>query len=999
MWFGTKDGLNRFDGYSFKIFRNDPADANTIGNNIIYCLYQDHAGNLWVGTDRGIYQYDYLTESFTFFKAGTENEIRDIKEDNKGNIWFIAGIALHRYNKATQRLTTYNRPELNAVSLAFVNGTLWVSTTARMIEKFNESTNLFIPYDVFKHSKPATAYWIQKLYNAGNEKLLIGTSNQGIKIFNTLTNDYEDVITYNADKTEVFARDFIKQSDNEYWIATESGIYIYNIESGKTTLLHKQYNNPYSLSDNAIYTFCKDKEGGIWAGTYFGGINYYARQFTYFEKYFPKVGENSLSGNAVREICPDQNGKLWIGTEDAGLNKFDPKTGIFVNYKPLGKSTDISTSNIHGLLTYKNFLLIGTFEHGLDVMDIKTGKVINHYTVFSDTTLKSNFFYTLYKTSNGDIITGTSRGLYYFDLLKRHFIHADEVPANLFYTAVFEDHNGTIWAGTYRDGLYYFNPKTKERGFFTCQPNQQSSLSNNKINMIFQDSNNSLWIATENGLCKFNSKNKIFKRFTTINGLPSNVIYGLLEDSKKNLWITTSKGLVCMNLATLNTKIYTKANGLLSDQFNYNSAYKDARGDMYFGCVKGMIKFNPDGFIHNNYQPQVYITGFQVNNRELEINKDRSPLKRSISFTDTIKLPYYQSSFSIDFAALSYTSPQTSNYAYQLVGLDKDWTYLYSNRKVYFTRLSAGKYVFKVKASANNSLWSKYQAKLTIIVLPPFWESVYAYITYFLLFILLVYLIVRNYHHKTQQKNKRKIELLENEKEREIYHAKIAFFTHVAHEIRTPLTLIVGPMEKVMQKAALVPEVKKNLSIMERNTKRLLSLTNQLLDFSKTETHGFSLNYVKTDIVSVIKECLIRFRDAAQQKKIHIKFEFEAAHFFAYVDTEALNKILSNLLDNAIKYAASKVYLQLVINKNDNTFTIFTCSDGNIIPYLMKDKIFETFFRMKEAEKQSGTGIGLPLSRYLAELHKGTLILEPARENLNIFALTLPIHQDIEFNI
>ena len=999
MWFGTKDGLNRFDGYTFKVFRNDAGNPASIGNNIIYCLYQDKAGVLWVGTDAGIYQYDTMTERFVFFKPGNNDEIRDIKEDDFGNLWFITGVTLHKYNLKNGKSTIYDHNGLNAVSLALVNNNIWVSTTARLIERYNEVNDNFTAYDVFAHSDPATAYWIQKIAYAGSGNLLVGTSNQGIKLFNTITNTYKDVIAYNTDKTELFVRDFIRKSEKEYWAATESGIYTLNLSTGKTNLLHKQYNNPYSLSDNSIYTFCKDREGGIWAGTYFGGLNYYARQYSYFTKYFPKVGENSLTGNAVREICPDQKGNLWIGTEDGGLSRYNMTASHFTNYKPLGSFTDISTSNIHGLLTVGNRLLVGTFEHGLDVMDITTGKVIKHHTVFTDTALKSNFFYTIFQNKRGDILAGTSRGLYVYNLSSNKFVISTSVPPFSFYTTILEDSGGTIWVGSYREGLYYYNPLTGASGNFRYNPKDANSLSNNKVNRIFEDRNRCLWIATENGLCELNSNRRTFRRITTLNGLPSNVIYAMLEDSKNNMWISTSKGLVCMDTHKGNIKIYTKANGLLSDQFNYNSAYKDTQGNMYFGCVKGLISFNPDHFINDTFEPPVYITGFQVNNQELKINNNKSPLNRSVTFADTIRLKDNQSSFSIDFAALSYTSPQTAGYAYKLAGLDKDWVYLSSNRKVYFTRLSAGTYNFRLKATNNSGLWSKSTASLTIIIEPPFWVTIYAWLLYISLVSLGIYYLVRNYHRNINQQNRRKIDILENEKEKEIYHAKIAFFTHVAHEIRTPLTLIKGPMEKVIQKVALFPDVEKNLTIMERNVDRLLTLTNQLLDFRKTETHGFTLNFVRTDINNFIKNILLRFKPVIEQKKLQVSYSPLATGFNAYVDSEAFNKILSNLLDNSLKYAVKKVKISLVLNERENTFTIKLMNDGNVIPFDMREKVFETFFRMKEAEKQSGTGIGLPLSRYLAELHKGSLTLLPPEDGMNIFALVLPIHQDIEFNI
>lgn len=997
MWFGTKDGLNRFDGYSFKVFRNTPGDTTTIGDNIIYCLYQDHHGNLWVGTDRGLFRYNDQNESFSFLAGTSPDDIRDIKEDGGGNIWFITSNVLNKYDPQIRKTTVYHRPGLVVVSLAVADGTLWASTTNHLIERYNPADDSFKEFDVFAHSPYATAFWIQKLFYAGDGNLMIGTSNQGFKLFNTRTNTYHDVLSHNADKTEVFVRDFIHQVGSKYWIATESGVYVYDLATGQAELLHKQYNDPYSLSDNAIYTFSKDKEGGIWIGTYFGGLNYYARQYTHFEKYFPKMGENSLSGNAVREIAADKYGRLWIGTEDAGLNRFDPATGEFVNYKSTGLPTDIATNNIHGLLSIGDLLLIGTFEHGLDVLNIKTGRVIQHHVVAPGSELKSNFFYKLYQTRKGDIIACTSRGIYYFDIKTGQFKLLPNMPLDVFYITVFEDADGILWMGTYRDGLFRFDPKTQQFKTYRYDQKNPASLCNNKVNMIFQDSSKALWFATENGLCRLNSNGNGFTRYGTVGGFPSNVIYALCQDAHKNLWITTSKGLVCMNLGSQKAKVYTRANGLLSDQFNYNSVYRDTSGNIYLGCVKGMIRFNPDQFISNNYQPPVYITGFQVNGHELAIGQHDSPLKRSVSFTDTIRLTYDQSSFSIDFAALSYTSPQTTSYAYFLSGLDKDWNYLSTNRKVYFTRLTPGQYVFRLKASDDNSHWGRYQAKLVLLISPPFWQTTAAYVIYAALIILIIFWLVGNYHRRTQQKNMRRMEFLENEKEREIYQAKIAFFTHVAHEIRTPLTLIAGPMEKVMAKAALIPEVKKNLTTMERNTNRLLALTNQLLDFSKTETHGFSLSFVKTDVVLLIKDRIIQFKEAAAQKKIQIKFEQPSPHFFAYVDTEAMTKILSNLLDNAVKYGTSKILVQLIVDTSN--FTILVKSDGNIIPGFMSEKIFETFFRMKEAEKQSGTGIGLPLSRYLAELHKGTLVLQSTVDNLNIFALTLPVHQEIEFNL
>lgn len=1001
MWFGTRDGLNRFDGYSFKTFQKEPNNPESLGNNFVHSLYEDINGTLWVGTEHGLFIYDATKESFKIFNKNITTEIRDIQADKKGNLWFIGGQDLFKYHLKTHRLHVYQLQRYFEASSICVtaDGTVWISTVAGTIEKYLPGNDSFVSFDVFKHSPAPGSLWIEKIFDTGKGSLLIGTSRQGVKLFDLKTLTYKDILTYNDDHTEIFARDFIHYAGDEYWIATESGIFIYNLQTGNFLNLQKKYNNTLSISDNAVYTLCKDKEGGLWAGTYFGGVNYYSKQYILFEKFFPQEGENSISGNAVREICADSFENLWIGTEDGGLNKLQTKTGKFVHFKPNGHSTGISNINIHGLLASGDTLWIGTFEHGLDLMDIKTGKVIKHYAAGPLTgELKNNFIYSIYKTRSNEILLATGIGLYRYQGGKYPFQLINEIPEYIFYTHILEDSEGTIWLASYRDGLYYYNPKTRQRGNFFSRT-QNTSAGALRINRIFEDSNKIIWIASEDGLYKFNAIKKTFKKYSKQNGFPSNLIFGILEDAQKNLWISTSRGLVCFNPKDEKIKVYTKANGLLSDQFNYNSAYKDSCGRMYFGSLKGLIRFDPADFIENHYVPPVYITGFQVYNKDLEINQTGSPLKKSLTLTDTIILKYNQSSFSIDFAALSFTSPEMTEYSYKMAGLDKDWTYLTTNRKVYFTELKPGKYVFMLKASVDGS-WNNNITSLVIQILPPFWASPLAYLIYTITVCGIIYYSIRNYHKRLKTKNRRKLELLEHEKEKEVYQAKIDFFTNVAHEIRTPLTLIKGPMEKIIKKADEVPSIKNNLKIMERNTDRLLTLTGQLLDFRKTEAKGFSLNFVKVDITALIKDNYVRFKPAAEQKKVRFKLELTESHFYAYADLEALNKIMSNLINNAIKYAEKSVYIQLTPDTGDGkTFSIKVKNDGYLIPYEMKEKIFDTFFRIKETEKQSGSGIGLALARSLAELHKGSLNLSMPENNMNIFTLTLPVRQDREWQI
>lgn len=1002
LWFGTRDGLNRFDGYTFKVFRHSDADSGSIGSNFILTLYEDPQGTLWVGTERGLYRYDERLESFTRLKASPVDEIRDIQTDLEGNLWFIAGLELYCYVTATGKWAQFPSERFFQATTLCVTATgkLWVATADGVLQQFDASSGRFTGFDVFSHSKPAASRWIEGLYDTGVGSLLVGTSNQGVKLFDLNTESYRDILTYNQDKTPIFARTFIHNQADEYWIGTESGIFIYHLRGDSIQNLVRRNDNPYSLSDNAVYTFCKDKEGGIWAGTYFGGLNYHARPFVSFEKFLPLIGQNSLGGNAVREICPDSYGNLWIGTEDGGLNKLNLASRRFTRFKPDGTRGSISNRNIHGLLVAGDTLWAGTFEHGLDLMDIRTGTVIRHYNADPDPhSLKNNFIYCIYRTRSGEILLGTARGLYYYQAGSHDFRLASEVP-EFFYTAIYEDSHGIIWAGTYRNGLYWFDPHSRQTGHFLYDPEHPGSLSSNRINRILEDTDGRMWFATEGGLCRLNADGRDFRRYTTANGFPSNVVFAMLEDREKNLWVSTSGGLVCFNPRSENARVYTKDNGLLSDQFNYNSAYKDSSGRMYFGSVGGLISFNPENFLTNTYAPPVYITGFQVYNKELTIGRNGdAPLTRAITLTDSLVLRHNQSSFGIDFAALSYTSPPMTQYAYRMEGLDEEWTSLKTNRTAFFTKLPPGNYVFKVKASNSSGLWNGREARLHIRILPPFWGSSLAYLLYACVLGGVCWYVIRRYRFNLRKKHARSLELLEHEKEKEIYQAKIEFFTHLAHEIRTPLTLIKGPMEKVIKRADEVPKIKKNLQIMEKNTERLLALTSQLLDFRKAETAGFSLNFVKADIPRLLKDNILSFLPATELKRIHVKLHLEVRKLFAYVDIMAFNKIISNLLDNAIKYSAGRVEVSLCLKGGDDrSFVVRVENDGYFIASAMREKIFEPFYRIDDGQGKPGTGIGLPLSRSLAALHKGELKLEDPIDGLNVFALTLPIHQKIEFD-
>ena len=988
MWFGTRDGLNRFDGLSYKIFRNDPNNKTSIGSNAIMSTSEDTDKKIWVGTEKGLFVFDELTESFTQFKQAGNVSVQSVKCSGD-EVYYITLYTLYSYNKKTKKIKNFFiNKEVTSYNI-LNDGSLWVTTSAGIIARYNTAKNMFDKtYDLFSKSGYAVSKWVQSIYDAGNGELLIGTSNQGLKLLDTKTAAYKDILTLNSDKTDIIVRDILAINKDEYWIATQSGIYILNIRTGVYSNIVKHYDDPYSLSDNIVHSLCVDKEGGIWAGTYFGGVNYYPKQDVIFKKYFPRPNENSISGNAISEIHKDKYGMLWIGTEDAGLNKFDPQSGNFINFNPATNKQSVSYSNIHGLLINNDTIWAGTYLHGLDLLNID-GKRLHNYNT-TNSSIGSNFINALLKTSTNTIIAATDKGAYKYVPLTNNFELISALKKS-FFRALCEDDKHNIWLGTYGDGIYIYNITTGKAEHYFFSINHNQNIACNIINYIYYSKNGILWFATEGGLCSYDEAKSLLRIYTAKDGLPADVIYAILEDNSNNLWLSTSKGLVRFAPATKEVKTFTKSQGLLTDQFNYRSACTDDAGNMYFGSVKGMISFNPDSINTSQFVPPVYITGFQVYNKEVKIDSNKSPLKQSITFTKKITLPYNQSSFSIDFAALNYSSPSTIAYAYKMDNLDKSWTYLTTNRKAYFTELAPGNYTFIVKGLGNKTVAGNY-TKLNIEILPPYWQTWWAYTLYALFILLITFLVIKFFIDRSKARNKQRLEKLAYEKEKENYEDKINFFTNVAHEIKTPLTLIKGPMENIMDQIDEVPSIKNSVELMSRNTDRLMDLANQLLDFRKIEMNGFHLSFTQTNISTLLCDHYSRFKIVAEQKRLDVSINY-VENLCAYADEEALNKIFSNLIDNAIKYADTVVSINLKYCADDKDCYTLTCSnDGFIIPADSRELIFESFYRVKETSNHAGTGIGLTLSRSLAEMHGGTLMLGDEETNRNVFILTLPVH-------
>lgn len=440
------------------------------------------------------------------------------------------------------------------------------------------------------------------------------------------------------------------------------------------------------------------------------------------------------------------------------------------------------------------------------------------------------------------------------------------------------------------------------------------------------------------------------------------------------------------------------SNGLLGDQFNYRSSFETEDGTIYLGSIDGFVAFNPKNFSENKSLPSIVITDFLLFGKEVYVGEPGSPLEKSITFSDELVLQSNQNSFSFRVAALDFQAPRMSRIMYKLDGFDADWLTVGESPIVTYSNLRYGNYTFRVKVSNSDGVWNEEGISLKVHILPPFYLSVWAYIVYALLIIGCSLYTVMYFKRRSNRKHRRQMEKFEQEKEREVYNAKIDFFTNVAHEIRTPLTLIKGPLENIILKKQVDTETREDLNVMKQNTERLLNLTNQLLDFRKTERQGFRLNFTECNVTEILKETHKRFTSLAKQKGLDFVLQMPEKDFYAHINQEAFTKIISNLLNNGVKYAESYVHISLAVPDTDggNSFRICTVNDGVIIPDAMKEEIFKPFVRFNEQEDgkvTTGTGIGLALSRSLAELHQGTLTMGKGEEN-NTFCMTLPIVQD-----
>ncbi len=1047
MWFGTMLGLNRFDGYDFKVFTHNPDDSKSLSDNYIQYLAEDKAGRIWAFTRNGPSVFDPQTETFCTgaelfrkSKPGNDYHINMIFGDKSKDIWFVdqdKGLCKYLVEKDSIIEISHDQadsttPVSNEISgLAEDDeGNYWLINYNGIIEKLDGKKNKII----FRTGKLVNLLRsnhqnFNLFLDADNDLWIYSQSDdQGLFYYNPVSGKIAH-ITRNSGKSRLdndIVTSMAQDMSGLIWIGTDhGGINLLDKKDFSISYLLHNEEDERSLSQNSITCLYKDNNGIIWAGTFKNGINYYHEGLLKFRLYKHQPSNpNSLGYNDVNCFNEDEKGNLWIGTNGGGLEYFDRAGNIFHHYHhhnndPASLSNDVIVSLLED---HEGKLWIGTFYGGLDYFD---GKRFYHYKndPNNSTSISDNRVWKIFEDSENNLWIGTlGGGLDRFDRQKQVFYHYEPGDVNSvnsgFILDITEDKSGNLWFGT-AFGINVLDKKTGSFRYYLHSQDDTASLSNNNINVITIDSKGNIWIGTSDGLDLYNPGNNNFRVFRQKDGLPDNVILTILEDNSGNLWMSTTKGLSNLiiskdkntNKLRYRFRNYDKSDGLQGKEFNVNSACKTHRGELIFGGSNGFNIFRPDEIKSDTIRPDVVLTNFQLFNKDIKINEKidgRVLLKKSFSSTREITLKHNENMFSIGFAALNYFHPEKNKYKYRLEGFNNKWlTTDGHQRRVTYTNLDPGEYTFRVKASNSDGLWNEKGTSLNIKVLPPLWRTSAAFVIYIIMLIgallLLRHLVLERERLKFRTEQERQTAIRNHEMDM----MKIKFFTNISHEFRTPISLILSPLDKILQRTS-DPEQQKLLLLVQRNSRRLLNLVNQLLDFRRMDVQELRLNLSPGNVIEFIREIVISFSDLSEKKEIQYSFHTSIDQLQIQFDHDKLEKILFNLLSNAFKFTQDKgkISVNIGVKESDkeirNSLTKSNKSDwleikvidsGIGIPVSKHKKIFERFFQSESPGTfvNNGSGIGLSLTYEFVKLHGGSIEVDSEPGKGSCFTVLLPV--------
>ena len=972
IWFGTDNGLCRYDGVSIHPYRI--VENGT--DQFISALMTDSIG-LYVGTSKGVYFFYFQTETFQRIVPEINNTVRGFSPDKDGNVWIsLDGPSCYRYSPKTKDVVKYASPSPHA-SICYVyadaQNRIWLvgANGDKNVARLNKANNRFEPLSFQTQLSDYSAFSIIQTKD-GN--MWLGTWNNGlVKINNDAS--LSQVLNPNLTGVGNHIHCLYEFSPTQLLIGCDDGLISFNPQDYSWRRVTDREGNA-TVADRFVYSIMSDSEGGLWYGTFYGGVNYLSPVSRRFESYST---QNGLHGNVISRFCEDDLGRIWVASDDGGLNCFSQRDGTFVQFPG---NIELSKYNIHALCVDGKDLWIGTYSDGIIRLNMSS-RSMRHFSVSDGLTNPSA--YSIFMDKEKRLWVGTMEGLCLYDRETERFKPIKNMDALVI--DIDEDSQGNIWVATYGNGIWRFIPKNNEWVHYSPQASSKK-LSNAQVNCICIDSSGKLWATTSNGFYSYHPSEDGFEEVNL--NIPNAEFCAIIEDGGV-LWISTTKGLVRYANGE-SIQMFNRQDGLISEQFQPNSALKTSDGKLYFGTVRGFNAFYPYQIRVNHVEPSVFITGLKLYNKTIEVGTEQLP--EALSHISQVDLSYKDNMFSLTFAALSYCSPEKNQYAYMLEGFDKDWNYVGARHEATYTNIPSGTYTFRVKATNNDGVWSSHDATLKIVVHPPFWWTLPAKIIYLLLTLLAIWLFTQFRLRKAEKRHQIELVRLNEKKEAEVRDARLKFFTMIAHEIRTPVSLIIGPLEKVKQSLSQ-REFSNDLDVVDRNAHRLLDLVNQLLDFNKVQQQGLQLHFGLQNMKRLIRAVSDRFEPTLQQKNAVLEVNDPPADFTAMVDEEAITKVVSNLMTNATKYTKDRVTLSCLIDQDHQHFHIIVADNGMGISAAEQKKIFNPFYQSRD--NKPGTGIGLSIVKNIVDLHHGTVAVESETGKGAKFIVTLPVQQtDVE---
>lgn len=996
IWIGTENGLNRYDGCNTRIYRSNN-HKHSLGNSHIKTLAELNQ-ELWIGTENGIYIYRHVSDDFSYFDATTQfgvivsSEIQKIIRTRNGLMWIATiGQGLFIYNPQT------NTMQQDCVRNSFItdicedeDGRVYVLSRQKGLMIYDEDGNRI----------PAALPLAEIAEGTGtNFMQCIGGNlwfNRGNKLYcyQKLLGKTEMYETSEKRFGTIFC--LIKYREKSLLIGTDKGIF--TLQLPQRTF--EEINLPtrfLNIRQPHINGLMCDNEGNFWIMTNYNGVEIINNQLKRFEFYtIPTTSMQRENGRKeIRAFYEDNQKKIWLGTAE-GLWIFDPITKKLKEYQ--FENMPQHQPDICCLLPNKEELWIGTYKEGIYRLNMNTGKWKNYrHSQQTPHTIPSNDVLSLYQGHNGTIYVGTNIGLCRYRAEADNFLPIIQVGAMTAVTDILEDSHQHLWIATSNSGVFrMMSLDTESIVWNHYKKNNQdtNSIISNSITSLFEDNDGRMWFGTnESGICRFSEATGHFSTLFSYSQPPltGNMACAIRQDHYGDLWISSNSGIFQIPQDNRkDIKQFTMNDGLQSNQFLPKASLLSSDNKLYFGGINGFNILTPKGIKNNSYIPPVYIIGIDFPHIN---DKEQTNFVNTLYMQKEIRLPYEYNTFSLQFVALSYEDPLKNRYSYCLKGVDKKWISNTSNHLASYTHLPPGKYEFQVKGANNDGLWNDRITSLRIVITPPWWLSMPAYIAYILIFFLIIGYATYRWRLHIKCKYHQMMEDFRITQEKEIYKQKINFFINLVHEIRTPLSLICLPLEKL--RAGKTEEHDKHLTLIEKNVSYLLEITNQLLDFQKIENKKIKLNLKRHDVNAIIKDIAEQFKNAASIKGLELSVSLPAPELEVIIDNDIIRKIIVNLMSNALKYATSVIELSL--KESTDNILIYVNNDGPQIPEGEQEKIFQIFYQIPDNQKQTpGTGIGLAFSKSLAESHQGTLSVENLPSGGCSFILSLPLKKATE---